>query len=258
MFLLIDLSRELKTVSVWFQNKRQTERKAGRLSASSSSSSDNAILQSSLAVASSPSQNKTLSKRNAPRQNGELYRYNPLRRELQRPNMLDEASFHLPAGSSGNEQIRAAGTSSSNVYEYSTDSNQEIWRHLPSSSPTGSYESRRSGTSVVPSKNTMNIPVDGSASSGRNHKRSRTLEWACDRQARRRRSNREEATAPHTRDDIACRHAEFESAMSLLALPGSSQIDIPSDDVLKAAYLLLCFKYSIRAPRDTNTTEFAI
>lgn len=257
--LLINLSRELKTVSVWFQNKRQTERKAGRLPTSSSSSSENSIVQSSLTVVSSPSRNKTLAKRNTPRQNGNSRRYNLLRREPPRPNTLHETSFHRLLGSSGNEKERLAGPSSSNVYGYSIDPRQEIWQHLSSSSTTGSEESHRQGTSQVPSENAMDILVGDSASAGNSHRRSRTLEWACDRQAKRRRSNREDTTTPRAndKDDSVCRHgAEFESAMSLLALPGSSPIDIPSEDVLRAAMLLLCFKYSIRAP--TNTTEHDI
>ena len=256
---LIDLPRELKTVSVWFQNKRQTERKAGRLPTSSSSSSENSIVQSSLTVVSSPSQNKTLTKRRAPRQDGDSCRYNSLRREPPRPDMPHGAYFRRSQGSPGNEKERPAGHSSSNVHEYSIGPRQEIWRHFSSSSTTGS-ESRRYGTSQVPSKNTTDVLVNGSASAGSNHKRSRTLEWACDRQAKRRRSNREETTTPRAKDkdDSACRRgAEFESAMSLLALPGSSLMDMP-EDVLRAATLLLCFKYSVRAPRYTNTTELAI
>jgi len=141
----------------------------------------------------------------------------------------------------------------------------ELWKHLLSSSPSASEESVHASSDVDPIQNSTNVPADiliggqGSTIEG-SSKSSRMLEWVCDRQTKRRRNNRRnsaeltmttENTNEICRNCIQSRRPDFDTAISLLTLPGDAGL---SEDVIRAASLLLCFKYSAQAPRKAGHT----
>lgn len=253
---------ELKAVSVWFQNKRQTEKKAGRLSASLSSSSE----QSSSKRFSLPPRNTTTGKRARPPHYTDKYHSISSGRP-QLPTPL--GSFKGTSMERDTLRPRACQPQIRQTAEEPDDTAippaQELWEHLLSS-PTVSDESPCASSNMDSRERSPNRPTDnhtdgqGPTTDGTS-KRSRMLDWVCDRQAKRRRNNRGDPAAdstdlaPYEEADETCsncpqfRRPEFETAISLLMLPGDS---VPAEDVLRAASLLLCFKYSAQNPRQAG------
>jgi hypothetical protein len=79
-------------------------------------------------------------------------------------------------------------------------------------------------------------------------KRIRTLEWACERQAKRRKLSREvyaRLGSEEVQDRSDSNGTRMESALSLLSLASSTQVG-PPKDVMRGASLLLSFKHSWR------------
>ena len=80
-------------------------------------------------------------------------------------------------------------------------------------------------------------------------KRMRTLEWACKRQAKRRKLSREGyvrlGSADSEIQDGDLNDTHMDSALSLLSLASSTQVGHPKD-VMRGASLLLSFKHSWR------------
>lgn len=251
---LIRMDSEVKTVAVWFQNKRQTEKKAGRLSSTSSLSSSSE--QSGLKRVSSPSRNTTLGKRTRP------------------PHYTDK---YPPAASRRKPRLSADDPQSTSATSYQADCDtysphvrhtepqiyrpmevsdhtiipaQELWKYLLSSPPGESLQASSSDVdSREPSENIPAVDNQGSTIDG-GSRRSRMLEWVCDRQTKKRRNNRGGSGDPATLmategTDETCRNCfhrpDFDTAISLLTLPGDAG---PSEDVIRGASLLLCFKNS--------------
>jgi hypothetical protein len=84
------------------------------------------------------------------------------------------------------------------------------------------------------------------------------LEWVCDRQTKKRRNNQDPSgPVRETGDgDVVCHNClrtrqDLDTAISLLSLPGAGVL---SEDVIRAASLLLCFKYSAQKPRLADRT----
>lgn len=77
------------------------------------------------------------------------------------------------------------------------------------------------------------------------HKRS--LEWACNLQRKRIKNNRGEASPAGQKG------ADLRRAISRMILPGSKGLTAgPPEDVVRAATLLLCYKYSIQEPQQAE------
>lgn len=77
-------------------------------------------------------------------------------------------------------------------------------------------------------------------------KRIRTLEWACERHAKRRKMSREAYTrSEEVQDHGDSNDIRMDSALSLLSLATSTQVG-PPKDVMRGASLLLSFKHSWR------------
>ncbi|KAH7927286.1 hypothetical protein BV22DRAFT_1032036 [Leucogyrophana mollusca] len=131
---------------------------------------------------------------------------------------------------------------------------QELWDHL-SSSPSiseGALDRTKSpgveGNVITPSESSQE--QDG--------KRSRTLEWACERQTKRRRANPKDIDPKDLgpTDSMAASSDErTQSALSLLALAAGTESKAKSPstaasrDVMRGASLLLCFKHSLRSSK---------
>ena len=253
------LNSEVKTVSVWFQNKRQTEKKAGRWSVSLSSSSE----QSSLKRGSSPSKNTSIGKRARPPHYTDKY-HNVASRHKP-PFLVNDESTSISSVSYETESdIPRTSAKPEKGLDDITIPPHELWKHLLSSPPTPSEDFPDSYSDLDPGARSACIPVNNFTNNQNftaegSSKRARMLDWVCDRQAKRRRNNRGEPNDSielMTTDDICTnclqsRCPDFETIISLLALPGNSG---PSEDVIRAASLLLCFKYSAQNPQKTGYT----
>lgn len=251
----------VKTVSVWFQNKRQTEKKAIRLSASSSSSSE----QSCLKKVSSLSKHTTLGKRDRRPHYTDNYktaasRRTPLLSAVHDSQNTDETGRDKPRARAKHIELQehrhTEGPSKTAIPP------QELWKHLLSSPPSASEHT--SSDVEDPVERSASTPADIFAESQgstmqSSSKRSRMLEWVCDRQTKRRRNNQEnsaELTTTENTNEIChncpqSRRPDFDAAISLLTLPGDADL---SEDVIRAASLLLCFKYSAQNPRRAGHT----
>ena len=204
---------ETKTVATWFQNRRakfrENDRERPSLSASSSNSSSTSTSTLRLESVSSPSRNATLKP-------GECY---------------------LPP---------SPGTDNDNdPFTKSCDSPvpaSELWKHLISS-PTGpDHEDVNAANILINAFSRDEVAT----SHNKLHKRFRSLDWACDRQSKRMRAEREEGDSA----DICSRclqplQLKFESEVSN-AENTSGDAVIVSEDVLHAASMLLCFQYFLQ------------
>ncbi|KAG1838324.1 hypothetical protein C8R48DRAFT_742789 [Suillus tomentosus] len=129
----------------------------------------------------------------------------------------------------------------------STAGVQELWQHLPSSPTAPSSVSDRGGEVRSPTRDKKDI---------RYSKRGLTLEWACDRQTKRRRAGRDDSNATDGLSRLwppfGSSNPRTSSALSLLSLAAgkvSTSLSIgptPSQDVIHGASLLLSFKHSLR------------
>jgi len=128
-----------------------------------------------------------------------------------------------------------------------------------------SEESQDASSDVDPRERAKHITADSftdiqASTVEGSSKRSRMLDWVCDRQTKRRRNNQEGPANPaelNENMDTICpdclqsRRLDFDAAISLLTLPGDAGL---SEDVMRAASLLLCFKYSAQNPRQAGHT----
>jgi len=128
-------------------------------------------------------------------------------------------------------------------------SDQELWQHLPSSPTAPSSVSDRGRGSEVGSPTRHEKDA-------RYNKRGLTLEWACDRQTKRRRAERDNGSAADGLSRLwppfGSSNPRNNSALSLLSLVAgkvSTSLPVspaPSQDVMHGASLLLNFKHSLR------------
>lgn len=263
---------EVKSVSVWFQNKRQTERKARRLSSSTEALSDSVTEFSALKCVSSPSKNNTLGKRPRSHCNPISHQHHVGTQE----NLLSVTNHDITR-EVGHTRIHiSTPLSTISSRNNMAVASHELWKHILSSSPSASDDSLRASSDFGSVERLANsaadihigeigFPVDS------DEKRSRILEWACNREMKRKRGGRHGSAKTsalrlnqglgfdegHCCASPYCCRPEFESALSLLSLPGSSAlIASPSEDVIHAASLLLCLKHSIRRPKSFDRAEF--
>lgn len=254
-------SRSANTVTYWFQNRRQAVKKQRNSS-------------------NSPAVNSTLTRQNVPSVDKYLV-VSPLPRVFSENSPLQRVSS--PAL---NASLRLAGPrirlSARENFDY--DSNTSISTNSPSGTllsqnfdDRNSYPSSPGATSSDSSyfhpsyagrastAPLYNVIAPEDTTSGKcNNKR--ILEWACDRQTKRRRRDSDQGQLsdgdltetddehyppPHGFekhiDSYLLGGHPAESALSLLSLASSTRLDV-SQDVISGAALLLGFKHAVRAP----------
>lgn len=224
---------EIKTVSVWFQNKRQK----GHLSASSSSSSDiDGIKRISLPPRTTPIRKRVQSPL-------------PHDEDAVRPHLSPMAAYDRTVDKSASREINIFAKCQPKIHK-SLDEvaipADELWKHLLSSPPTVSEMSDIDADD----EDAANILVNFFANDQKAvNKRSLILEWACDRQSKKRKGDRGDPTndtMPDAATEICLRCLQPRRLDSSLAkrmsLPTTTVH--PSEDVMHAVSLLLCFKYA--------------
>ncbi|KAF7971394.1 hypothetical protein HWV62_21230 [Athelia sp. TMB] len=202
---------ETKTVATWFQNRRAKfkERERPSLSASSSNSSSTSTSTLRLESVSSPSQNATLK--------------------------LEEC--YPPPYTNNNDD----------PFTRSCDSPvpaSELWKHLISS-PTGPDSEDENAANIL-----INVFSRGemATSHDKPRKRFRSLDWACDRQSKKMRAERNEGDSASI-CSRCLQPLQLQFDPEVLNSEYLSE-DVPtttvSEDVLHAASMLLCFQYSLQ------------
>ncbi|EGN93137.1 hypothetical protein SERLA73DRAFT_78979 [Serpula lacrymans var. lacrymans S7.3] len=271
-----ELNMNFKTVTIWFQNRRQITKKNQAVSASatpvsgspaaSTANEEDAEDGSALRRVSSPSENDTLTTKTP------VVASIPLKDSKRAPLSLAPHGENNTAQASKGFCIKIkplAQPLQSRSQNVEPPRTRELWEHL-SSSPTISEWSFQAGEDVD--------VVDGFGRTSSNEppqvfigKRPRTLEWACEREAKRRRlgmgedqlysatthsqsskRDTQEGTTPSKGFQQMDPHAE--SALLLLSLSTGAHTDLSGglkhtaapQDVMHGASLLLCFKHSVR------------
>lgn len=260
-------NRDVKTVSVWFQNKRQTEKKAGRLLVSVSDETQQ--------VLSPPSPPKNiqdkLGRRNQEDFDADQHPSRPGREPFRVVNHENTSYSLLDSEHNMDVDVPVKLPQSPATVDMTVHSNAPVaqLKDLPLPQAIIPGVSRKTDSRQI---HTAATALESIRTSYPKHSSEndatifRMLDWACDRQ-RRKRSNREipAMIEPETRSDqegrqhpqvesqrSASSHSEYDSAMALLSLPsaGVQRLELVSDghseEVLRAACLLLCYKYSIQ------------
>ncbi|KAG2155571.1 hypothetical protein DEU56DRAFT_976152 [Suillus clintonianus] len=263
-----ELGMDCKTITIWFQNKRQIAKRSKPSVSSSplqirprngvSKTPDHQLPVQSLSVlrrVSSPSVNDTLQpvilpsvclekSRTTPSPEKQERDVNnpPSKMSLQVKPLLSSLGSFMSSKSPKKDQVRPTMTSRTNA--------QELWQHLPSSPTAPSSVSDRGSEAYSPTRDEKDTPCS---------KRGLTLEWACDRQTKRRRAGKDNGsdTDNSSRLWLGSSDRHTNSALSLLSLAAGkvstplSADPAPSQDVMRGASLLLSFKHSLRG-RDTG------
>ncbi|KAG2156629.1 uncharacterized protein EDB93DRAFT_1310751 [Suillus bovinus] len=222
-----ELGVDLKTVTIWFQNKRQFAKR----------SQPSAPGCSPLQIRNAVSQTQDHQPVILPSVCSEKSRTTPFPQEQESD--VNGLPKILPQALHEKDQARPTVASKT--------STQELWQHLPSS-PTA--------PSLDPDRGSEVLSATRDEQDARHSKRGLTLEWACDRQMKRRRAGRDNG---HAADGSSRLWAPFgssklrsSSALSLLSLATGkvstslSTSSAPSQDVIHGASLLLSFKHSLR------------
>lgn len=228
--------RDYKTITIWFQNKRQTS-KRGQLSADKLDRNlGQPKADSCLRAVSSPSHNATLdgsetdrsteSKGAGDRRNAISAKIKPLLNSLNALTSRPRGHAESTSTETRGETINVEDVETHNLQTSSEDENPpaESSRH----------------DQVVEQEQAKGRPI--------RWKKIRTLEWACEHQAKRRKLSREAYVrlgSEEAEDQGGPNDARMDSALSLLSLASSTQAG-PSKDVMWGASLLLSFKHSWR------------
>ncbi|KAG1757172.1 hypothetical protein EDB19DRAFT_1841161 [Suillus lakei] len=253
-----ELGMDYKTITIWFQNKRQIAKRSQpsvtcsplQIRNDVSKTPDNQLPVQSLSVlrrVSSPSVNDTLQSVILPSVCSEKLRTTPTPGKPGRDDKLSpKKSLQVKPLLSSLDQAPVQPTMASRT------SAQELWRHLPSSPTAPSSVSDRGSDACSPTSEEKDTPCS---------KRGPTLEWACDRQTKRRRAGRDNGSdtdgSSRLWSPFGSSNRRTSSALSLLSLAAgkvSTSLPVspaPSQDVMRGASLLLSFKHSLRG-RDTG------
>ncbi|KAG8219523.1 hypothetical protein J3R82DRAFT_473 [Butyriboletus roseoflavus] len=238
--LAAELGMDYKTVTIWFQNKRQTSKRGLNqlLVEGSDGSSERARSDSCLRSVSSPSHNATLdasgvgstanvsSESKGPRDglaSKAIVKIKPLLDSL-------NALTSRPGDHSGSTEAKDETLNAKDI---------DIDSHRPRTQSENSIAlaALDRHEQIAEQEQTKERPVKW--------KRIRTLEWACERQARRRKLSREGYVRLGSEEiqDGDPNNPRMDSALSLLSLASSTQVG-PPKDVMWGASLLLSFKHS--------------
>ncbi|KAG2149595.1 hypothetical protein BD769DRAFT_1594797 [Suillus cothurnatus] len=251
--LASELGMDYKTITIWFQNKRQNAKRSKlntpclplEIRNAVSQTPDHQLPVQSLSVlrrVSSPSVNDTLQPVILPSVCSENLRTTPSPQEQESDvNDLPKKSQQFKPLLDSLDQAQPTVKSKA--------SDQELWQHLPSSPTAPSSVSDRGRGSEVGSPTRHEKDA-------RYNKRGLTLEWACDRQTKRRRAERDNGSAADGLSRLwppfGSSNPRNNSALSLLSLVAgkvSASLPVspaPSQDVMHGASLLLNFKHSLR------------
>ena len=233
--------RDYKTVTIWFQNKRQTSKRGQPPGEKLDRTLGRTRADSCLRTVSSPSQNATLdasgvdpaansSERKGP---GDGLNTIAAKAIVKIKPLLDSlnALTSRPRGRSESRETKGEAT---NVKDIDLQRPQTL-----SEDSIASAEFDRQDQTVE-QEQTRDKPV--------RWKRIRTLEWACERHAKRRKLSREAYArlgSEEVQDHSDSNDTRMDSALSLLSLASSTEVG-PTKDVIRGASLLLSFKHSWR------------
>ncbi|OJA19577.1 putative protein 13 [Rhizopogon vesiculosus] len=255
-----------RTLTVWFQNKRQVvKRNGGNVSPPSqlrkgvsqtppdqhvtqspsifqrvsSPSMDNNLQPTSLQQVSTANLRTT----NSPGKQGTDVNNPPLKSTEVKPLLISLASFIAykspPSMTSHGKDQAQLESPASRI------SAQELWRHLSSSPATPSLTSDRGSKARDPARDEDETPCG---------KRRMTLEWACNRETKRRRGESHHSSDTDNLSSfwVGPSSQSITSALSLLLFArgkvskSSPAGSAPSPDVIRGASLLLSLKHSLR------------
>jgi hypothetical protein len=260
------VNSDYKTITIWFQNKRQSAKRSQPstpclslpIPDGVSQAPDHQLPVQSLSVlrrVSSPSVNDTLQPVILPSVCSEKSCTTPSQQEQESDvNNLPKKSLRVkpllnalgsmmssrsPKALREKDQVQPIMGNRTNV--------QELWQHLPSSPTAPSSVSDRGSELRSPTRDKRDA---------RHSKRGLTLEWACDRQTKRRRAGRDNGSVADGLNKLwpsfGSSNLRTSSALSLLSLAAgkvsrsSLPSPAPSQDVMHGASLLLSFKHSLR------------
>ncbi|KAG1885493.1 hypothetical protein F4604DRAFT_1615669, partial [Suillus subluteus] len=246
-----ELGMDYKTITIWFQNKRQIAKRSKPSAPCLPLQIRNAVSQtpdhqlpvqspSVLWRVSSPSINDSLQPVILPPVCSEKSRIRPSPQEQESDvDDLPKKSLQIKPLLNSLDQAQPTVESKTRV--------QELWQHLPSS-PTAP-------SSVSDRRSEVRSPTHDEKDT-RYSKRGLTLEWACDRQTKRRRAGRDNGSGADSLSrfwpPFGSSHPRTSSALSLLSLVAEKvsaslpASPAPSQDVMHGASLLLNFKHSLR------------
>ncbi|KAH7886104.1 hypothetical protein F5I97DRAFT_1955180 [Phlebopus sp. FC_14] len=221
---------DYKTVTIWFQNKRQTSKRAHLAEDTHTCSPRNQDVKakldrptwdpSSLRAVSSPVHNATLGMAVDPN--------DPLS-PTKRANITSSKAFN-PLLKPLSVLILKAKVSSDSTNDKGVEkaNGSRLLKHDKAVTSTNALERTVDGQE----------PKDG-------HRRQRTLEWACERRAKRRKPSKDGYSRLADEEPASTSNdRRTDSALSLLSL-ASSLREEPARDVMRGASLLLSFKHSL-------------
>ncbi|KAG1783523.1 hypothetical protein EV702DRAFT_958240 [Suillus placidus] len=246
-----ELGMDYKTITIWFQNKRQIAKRSQpnapclplQIQDGVSQTPDHQLPVQSLSVlrrVSSPSVNDTLQPMIMPSVCSEKSRTTPSLQEQESDvNNLPKKSLQVKPLLNSLDKAQPMTASKPSI--------QELWQHLPSSPTAPSSVSDRGSEVRSPTRDEKDA---------RYSKRGLTLEWACNRQTKRRRAGRDNGSSADGLNrfwpPFGSSNPRTSSALSLLSLAaGKVSTSLPanpapSQDVMHGASLLLNFKHSLR------------
>ncbi|KAG1754881.1 uncharacterized protein EDB91DRAFT_1276361 [Suillus paluster] len=252
--LVDELGLDYKTITIWFQNKRQVAKRSPpgvssiplqiRNGVSQTPDHQHALQSPSVLrrVSSAIGERHSTARDSAiGLKQGKDVDKSPLKKSLQvKPLLTSLGSFissKPPKASHGKDQVQPTVASKTSA--------KELWQHLPSSPTAPSSVSDRGGEACSTARDENDTPCS---------KRGLTLEWACDRQTKRRRGGIDNSsdTDGSSRLWFGSSSRRTGSALSLLSLAtGRISTSLPagptpSQDVIHGASLLLSFKHSLR------------
>ncbi|KAG2367793.1 hypothetical protein BDR07DRAFT_1606008 [Suillus spraguei] len=257
-----ELGMDYKTITIWFQNKRQNAKRSKLSTLSLPLQIRNGFSQildhqlpvqspSVLRRVSSPSINDTLQPVIMPSVHSEKSRTTPSPQERESDvNDLPKKSLQVePLLSSlmSSRSLKALHEEDEAQLTVGSKTDvQELWQHLPSSPTAPSSVSDRGCEVRSPTRDEKDA---------RYSKRSLTLEWACNRQTKRRRAEKDHGSAAGLSrlwSPFGSSNLRTSSALALLSLAAgkvSTSLPVgpaPSQDVMHGASLLLSLKHSLR------------
>ncbi|KAH0838033.1 hypothetical protein J3R83DRAFT_6273 [Lanmaoa asiatica] len=242
--LAAELGMDYKTVTIWFQNKRQTSKRGQPpVEGLDRSKLGRARADSCLRSVSSPSHNTTLDASevdltaNSSERKGSGDGLNTITSMaiIKIKPLLDSLNALTSRPREHSESTEVAEDEEPNIKDIDPYRPQTL-----SENPIALAAELNRHDQIAEQEQTKEKSVKW--------KRIRTLEWACERQAKRRKLSREgyvRLGSEEVQDGDPNASTRMDSALSLLSLASSTQVG-PPKDVMRGASLLLSFKHSWR------------